>query len=424
MGGATPDPSSAIPAAGEIRRPYAALAVPAFRWYLGNITGITVAMGLQAGVVGWQVFELTGKDKLALGMIGLAEAIPSIGVSLFAGHFADRHDRRRILIGATAALLLCSFALLGLSTSSPGRGDVWFFYVVIVVTGFARGLLSPARAALGADIVPREHLATSVSLRTTAFHLAQAVGPALGGLLYWGWGATVAYTADAVIVAAALLSGMALRAPVQGRAERGDSIWRSLREGIAFVFHQKVILSAISLDLFAVLFGGAVILLPAFCKEVIDAGPAGYGMLRASPAAGALAMAAFLPWLPPFRRAGATLLWAVAAFGVAMVGFALSPSFWISLALLFLSGAADYVSVVIRHTLVQVRTPPHLLGRVSSVNAVFINSSNELGSFESGVAAHWLGLVPSVVFGGAVTLAVVVFTAWKSPELRALGRLK
>ena len=405
--------------------PYAALRIPNFRWFVASLMAMTVATQIQAVVVAWQIYELT-HDPLSLGLIGLAEAVPFIGVALFAGHVADRVNRRRVSLIALAALLLCSVALLAFSLS-PGvvtASRIWPIYVVIFLSGIARSFLQPARSALGAELVPRDLYPNAVTWRSSTWQFATVVGPAIGGLVYGFGSAPAAYGLDAAIMAIAVLSLAAMRHSPKPSAAATESFLESLTTGIRFVRGQPVILGALSLDLFSVLFGGAVALLPVFAAEILHVGPEGLGVLRAAPALGAVLMSVVMAHLPPLRQAGRTLLISVALFGLTMIGFGLSRNFLLSTALLAASGMADTVSVVIRSTLLQVLTPDHLLGRVSSVNAIFIGSSNEIGAFESGVAARLLGTVPAVVLGGLATLVVVAVTAVKVPGLRRLKEIR
>jgi len=405
--------------------PYAALRIANFRWFISSILAMTVATQIQAVVVGWQIYELT-RDPLSLGLIGLAEALPFIGFALPAGHVADRANRRQVSLMALAVLLLCSLALLGftLQPDIVAAGRVWPFYAVIFCSGIARSFLQPARSALGAELVPRELYPNAVTWRSSSWQLADVVGPAIGGLVYGFAGARTAYAVDAGLMAVGVLSLIRIRPTSRRTMTSGESFRESLATGIRFVRRQPVVLGALTLDLFSVLFGGAVALLPIFAAEILHVGPQGLGILRAAPAVGAVLMSLILAHLPPLRRAGRTLLLSVALFGLCMIGFGLSRDFYLSIGLLAASGMADTVSVVVRSTLVQVLTPDHLLGRVAAVNAIFIGSSNELGAFESGVAARLLGTVPSVVFGGLATLMVVAITALKVPSLRRLGEIR
>jgi MFS family permease len=402
--------------------PYATLRIPDFRRLLLSHGSLTLAREAQIVVVGWQVYELT-RDPLTLGLIGLAEALPYIGIALYAGHVADRTERRAMAVGGTFALMLSAIALLVL-TLTPGAitaERVWPVYVIVALSATARSFMRPAVFALSAEVVPRELFANAVAWRTSSWHLAAVAGPALGGLLYGFQGATLAYGVVIVVMGLSL----AAIASVEHRVRPVPAempLTESLQSGIRFVWRDPLLLAAMSLDLFAVLFGGAVALLPAFA-DLLNAGPEGLGLLRAAPAAGSIVTGMVIAHRPPMRRAGFALFGSVAAFGVFMIAFAMSRSLWLSFVLLFASGVCDNVSVVIRGTLLQTRTPDDMLGRVSAVNQIFIGASNEIGAFESGVAARLIGVVPSVVFGGCMTLLVVAVTAWRSPQLRRLRTL-
>lgn len=405
-----------------VSSPYATLRIPDFRRLLLANGTLTLAREAQIVVVGWQVYALT-RDPLTLGLIGLAEALPYIAVALYAGHVADRTERRALAIGGTFALLLSAIGLLIL-TLAPGAitaERVWPVYIVIALSATARSFMRPAVFALSAEVVPRELYPNAIAWRTSSWHLAAVAGPAIGGLLYGFSGPSLAYGVVIVVMAFSLAAIVSVTHRV--KPEPPDvPLMESLQSGIRFVWNEPVLLAAMTLDLFAVLFGGAVALLPAFAT-LLDAGPEGLGLLRAAPAVGSIAMGMWIAHRPPMKRAGAALLGSVAAFGVCMIAFALSRDLWLSFALLLASGVFDNVSVVIRSTLLQTRTPEHLLGRVSAVNQIFIGSSNEIGAFESGVAARLLGVVPSVIFGGFMTLLVVGVTAWRAPALRKMREI-
>jgi MFS family permease len=379
-----------------------------------------MAAQIQSLVMGWQVYGIT-HDPLSLGLIGLAEALPFLGLALLGGWAADRWERRNLSLIAMSVLLVGAVILLLLNLGIGPRAP-WPFYMVQALAGLARAFYRPAYHALGTEIVPREAYQNAASWRSSVFFSATVVGPALGGLLFSFGGALVAYGTEAVFIAFSLFA--LSRVKRHPRPSAPDTLLgRSLVEGVRFVFSQRLILSALSLDLFAVLFGGAVALLPAFASDVLQVGPRGLGLLRAAPAVGAVLMSVVLAHRPQTRNAGKTLLYCVAAFGLTWIGFAFSTSFLLSCVLLLAGGAFDNVSVVLRSTLVQLKTPPEMMGRVQAINGFFIGSSNELGAFESGVAASFFGLVPSVVFGACVTLVVVGVTAWRVPELRRLSRL-
>ena len=408
--------------------PYAALRYPLFARYIVTLFTLTLGVQIQGTVVGWQVYDLT-KDPFALGMIGLAEALPAISMALYAGHVADRHDRRRIVLIALSVLAGCSIALwllaaarpLGVEMLTPAR--LTAIYAVIVVSGVARAFLQPARQALSAELVPRALFANAITWRSGSWQLAAVLGPALGGLLYAAGGTRLAYGVDAslMLFATVVLVTVAHRSPV--REETHESIYDSVSGGVRFVFREPVLLGALTLDLFSVFFGGAVALLPIFAAEILHVGPTGLGILRAAPAVGAVVMSVALARRKDWNHTGHVLLYAVAGFGACMVLFGLSRTFLLSVGLLVASGMFDMVSVVIRSTLLQARTPEAMLGRVSSVNQIFIGSSNEIGMFESGVTARWWGAAPSVVIGGLATLGVVGTIAWFVPSLRKMGRL-
>ena len=408
---------------GTIADPYAPLRFVPFRWLMVSLLPSTLAQQIQAVVVGWQIYALT-HDPLALGLIGLSEALPFIGVALYAGHVADRVDRRRIAVLSLAVLLVCAATLFALSFRLTRGSAVWPIYVVIALSGVARSFMTPSRSALAAELVPRELYPRASAWRSAAWQLAAVVGPAMGGLLYGFGSARLAYGVAAGLHFVGLVCLAQVRRTVAPLVRGTDSVWDSLGIGIRFVLHQPVVLGAMALDMFSVLFGGAVALLPIFASEILHVGPEGLGIMQAAPAAGAVAMSLILTHRPPMKRAGRALFIAVAGFGLTIIGFGLSRSFVLSVALLAASGLFDMVSVVIRSTLLQVFTPTHLLGRVSAVNSIFIGSSNEIGAFESGVAAKLLGAVPAVVFGGAMTLLVVTVTAWRVAPLRKLREIR
>ena len=400
--------------------PYAPLRYPNFRWLVLAHGMSTIAREAQIVVVGWQVYEVT-KDPLSLGLIGLAEALPMVGVALYAGHMADRANRRTIAIMGTLGLVISAVALLLFTLRPAVLHSVWPIYAVIFASGIARSFTRPAVTALSAELIPREIYSSAVAWRSSTWQGAAIAGPALGGMLYGFSGPRLAYG----VVVALFVGALAAFGAITHKSEPLPSdmpIGESLRVGLRFLWRQPVLLGAMTLDLFSVLFGGAVALLPIFAK-MLGAGPQGLGVLRAAPAIGSLAIGIYLAHRPPFRRAGPTLFIAVLVFGVTTIGFALSRNFVLSFLLLTLGGVADNVSVLIRGTLMQTLTPRELLGRVAAVNSIFIGASNEIGAFESGVAARLLGVVPSVIFGGAMTLVVVALTAAAAPKLRRMREI-
>lgn len=426
-------PSPTSPAAGR-HDPYAVLRLPDFRRLLAARVLFTIATQIQGVVVGWHIYALTN-DPLALGYIGLAEALPSITVSLYAGHVADSIPRKRLIVPAISVLFLCSLSLflltrpLGLALFA-GRYVaalglplyVLMLYIVLFVSGIARGFMGPAVFSFMPQLLPdRSYLPNAITWNSSSWQTAAVLGPAIGGLLFAGLGKNFAYGVDATLMLLALLLFVAIASrplpPTEGAPLR---LGESVLSGVRFIFNNQIVLAALSLDLFAVLFGGAVALLPIFAKDILHAGPDGLGYLRAAPAVGSVLMAGWLTYSPLRRGIGRKLLWAVAGFGLATIGFALSTSFLLSLFLLFLTGAFDSVSVIVRSTLVHTHTPEYMKGRVSAVNNIFIGSSNEIGAFESGLTAKLMGTVASVVFGGVMTLVVVATTAWRAQKLRRL----
>ena len=407
----------------ERHDPYVSLRNRNFLWYVASLVALTLGTQIQAIVVGWQVYSLT-RDPLSLGLVGLAEAIPFIGAALYAGHVADLYDRKRLALVAIAVQTMCGAALLALSMQAHllENGRTWPIFAVVFASGIARSFLQPARTALGAEIVPRETYTNAVAWRSSLWEFSAVMGPALGGVLYGFFNASAAYAAEAALCLVGLVLFMRIAYTRRPAVAQEGTIGENLTIGIRFLLKQKQLLGAQILDLFSVLFGGAPALLPIFAAEILRVGPQGLGVLRAAPAAGAVLMSVFLAHRK-LRRAGPTLLVCVGGFGLCWIFFALSHTFWISLILLAISGMLDSVSVVIRSTLITLRTPEHLLGRVSAVNQIFIGSSNEIGSFESGLAARFLGAVNSVLLGGCVTLGVVGVTALTVPALRELDEL-
>lgn len=398
----------------------------AFRHYLAGIVAVTLANQVQGTVVAYQIYELT-RDPLSLGAVGLAEALPFISFALLGGHVADSRDRRRVALLVLVVASLVSFALLGFTLAHGALGvsrHKYAIYSAIMLLGICRSFLQPARAALNAEVLPPALYAKAIAVRTSLFQLAMVSGPALGGLLYAGFGPQTAYGVAAGLLVLAWIETYRIpRVRATPPLKNDKGFGHSMREGFSYLAKDRLLLPALQLDLFAVLFGGATALLPVFANEILQVGSRGFGLLRAAPAAGALCASLWLATRPPLQRAGKTLLWAVCAFGVSIIGFGFSRSFALSLALLAASGACDMVSVVVRSTLLQLRVPGQLLGRIAAINQIFIGSSNEIGAFESGVAARLLGAVPAVVFGGGMTLLVAAVTAIRAPELRGLGSL-
>ncbi len=405
---------------------YAALKIKDYRLFILARLCITLAIQIQATVVGWQVYDLT-HDPLSLGLIGLAEAIPAIAVSLYAGHVADIVERKKIIVITISILLFCSVSLL-FFTLEPGK---FFFsygvipiYAIIFISGIARGFLSPANFSFMPQLVPRNLYTNAIVLNSTFWQAAAIAGPMIAGFIYGFIGLTAAYVADTLLVIASLLFYFFIKSrPVPTASGEEQGVIEKIGAGLKFVFKNQIVLSALSLDLFAVLFGGAIALLPIFAKEILEVGPEGLGFLRSSPSIGAVLIAIYITHNPIKKYIGKILLACVAGFGLCMIGFGLSTNFYLSLAFLVMSGGFDSVSVIVRSTLIHTLTPENMKGRVSAVNSIFIGSSNEIGAFESGAAAKLLGVVQSVVLGGIMTLAVVGVTGWRAKKLVALDKV-
>jgi MFS family permease len=401
------------------RDPFSSLRFAEYRAFLGAMAAVFAATQIQTAVLGWQVYALTG-DPLSLGLVGLAEAVPFLSLTLVGGWAADRVDRRLLslasllLIGASGAWLLAV-------SLRPGTSPLPL-YGAQAVAGLGRAFFRPAAASLGTELVPREEYQNAASWRSSIFHTTMIVGPAAGGALIALGGPRLAYAVEMALLAVGLAALLAVSPRPRPPAERRHPV-AEIADGVRFVFREPLLLGPLSLDLFAVLFGGATALLPIFARDVLHVGEVGFGILRASPAVGSVVTSLVLARFGHFRKAGRALLLCVALFGVSWIAFALSRSYALSAAILVLGGALDAVSVVLRSTLVQTFTPQEMMGRVSAVNSLFIGSSNELGAFESGVAARLLGTVPSVIFGGTMTLVTVAIVAWKAPRLRRLERI-
>ena len=381
--------------------------------------GTILSYQIVAVTVGWHVYELT-RDPLSLGLIGLAEVVPFFCVAPFAGYLVDHLPRRRLGMAACTGLAANAVALAVITLHWPPARGVWPIYAVIAVGGCVRAFLGPVYNALFARVLKREQFAHGASFGSVVFQTGLVVGPAIGGVLV-GWaGKHVAYGTAAVFGAMAVLALSRLQVTEPAPVLQRGPIFASIRDGLRFVFGNQIMLGAMALDMFAVLFGGAISLAPAFIKEILHYGPEGLGILRGAPALGAVAAGLYLARRPLQANAGRTMLLAVAGFGLCMIGFGLSTQFWLSACILLLSGVCDGVSVVIRSTILQLATPDDMRGRVSSINGIFVGSSNELGAFYAGSMARLLGLVHAVVLGGCVTLCVAATTARLAPRLRRL----
>jgi MFS family permease len=399
---------------------FAALRVPAIRRFVLGRMAWALASQMLAVAVGWDIYERT-HSMWALGMIGLVQVVPVFVLALPAGAFVDRHNRKLVSLGATACH--AGFALL-LAVIGVADLPVWSLYLVLIGIGAATAFGAPATSAFYTQIVPPELFVNANHWRSSSYQLAATGGPALAGLVIaLSGGATAVYLLNAIAVSAFFFIVASIPRPPDPDSRRGP-LGEELRAGLRFVFSSKLLLAAITLDMFAVLLGGATALLPVYAKDILQVGPTGLGWLRAAPALGALAMAMISLHLPPWKRAGRALLFTVVGFGVATIVFGAASNFWIALVALFFTGVFDHVSVVIRMTLEQLVVPDELRGRVGAVHHVFIGMSNQLGEFESGTAAALVGPVAAVVGGGVGTIVVVFFVALAWPALRRLGSLE
>jgi MFS family permease len=389
-----------------------------FAFFLSARFLATLAVQMQTVAVGWQVYEVT-RDPLDLGLIGLSQFLPFVLLILPAGHLADTRDRRRILTLCFALECACALLLLGLAWQ--GLRSAWPVFAVMMLFGIARAFAMPTGQALLPNLVPRARFGTAVALNTSTWQVATIAGPALGGLVYLS-GAPAVYATVAALLAIATAMTLFIRRGGDSAATEEAPGWYTLLSGLRFVRSRRPLLGAISLDLFAVLFGGATALLPVYAADVLHVGPSGLGLLRTAPGIGAAVCGVALGLLPISRRVGHWMFGGVMAFGLAVLVFGLSTSFWLSMAALLVMGAGDMVSVYIRHMLVQLETPDEIRGRVSAVSAVFIGASNELGEFESGLTAAWFGTVPAVIVGGCATLLVAGTWSKLFPELWRMDR--
>src|SRR5450755_4385911 len=364
---------------------------------------IVTALEMLSVAVGWQVYDITHR-ALDLGLVGLAQFLPGIFLFLASGHAADRFDRRRLLMLCYAGFALCSGLLLAVSRVRPT--SVYPIYVVLVLLGIVRSFNGPVSRSLLPQLVPEQHFPNAVAWNSSIFQTATILGPAMGGLVYAFFrGASAVYATALLVSLAAVLSTLRIKLRTKSRP-REEVNWTTVLAGFRYIWRQKIILGSISLDMFAVLLGGSVALLPVYAREILHTGPWGLGLLRTAPGVGAAIMAVLLAHRPLRGRSGPTLLWSVAGFGIFTIIFGVSHSLTVSLAALVLLGGTDMVSIVVRGTLVQIATPDEVRGRVNAVDMIFIGASNELGEFESGLTAHWFGSVPAVILGGAGTLLV------------------
>jgi MFS family permease len=409
-----------MPTTADARAGRAAFTHPGFVLFQIARFLIVAAVEMQAVAVGWQVYEIT-KRPLDLGYVGLAQFLPAILLFPISGHASDRFERRHVLSACYAGYAVC-FALL-LALVERGVPSIRSIYVVLVLIGVVRSFNSTASRSILPQLVPPEHFPNAVAWNASIFQAATILGPAFGGILYAAFhGPAVVYGIALLTAVGATVSSFKIKPEVKARPREPMTL-KTLFAGLHYIWRKKLILGAISLDLFAVLLGGAVALLPVYAREILQTGPWGLGLLRTAPGVGAAIMAVLLAHWPLRGRSGPTLLWAVAGFGVFTILFGVSRSLTLSLIALLLLGASDMISVIIRATLTQLATPDEMRGRVTAVDMIFIGTSNEFGQFESGVTAQWFGTVPAVVLGGIGTLVVIAVWAWLFPELRHAGEL-
>lgn len=408
----------------EKKDPYAALRYREFRSYLGMRFFFTFAYQMQAVIIGFHIYHLT-KDPLALGLVGLCEAIPAIGIALYGGYVADKSEKRGLLLKIFIGVFICSMVML-VATSSQMHAYVPVSYIIPIMytmvfgIGIARGFFSPATFSLMAQIIPKELYPNSSTWNSSSYMMASILGPAAGGLIYGFYGITVTYSIILFFIFISLVCIFFLKSHPPTYIPK-ESIFKSLTQGVNFVFKSKMMLGAMSLDLFSVFFGGAVALLPVFANDILKVGSEGLGLMRAAASGGSvltmLAMTRFSPMNKPWRN----LLIAVVGFGTSIICYGLSKNFYITLIFLFLEGSFDSVSVIIRSTIMQLLTPDDMRGRVSAVNSMFIGSSNEIGAFESGLTAKLMRTVPAVVFGGCMTILIAGITYTKTKSLLGLS---
>jgi MFS family permease len=397
-----------------------AFAYPSFGLYQLARFCIVLATEMQSVAVGWQVYEIT-KRPLDLGLVGLAQFLPGVLLFLVTGHVADRYDRRKLLVACFAAFGGCSALLL--VAALRHMHSVYPIYAVLILIGIVRSFNGPVSRALLPQLVPEEHFPNAVAWASSVFQGATILGPSVGGIVYAiARGPAAVYSLAVLAAMAATVCAFQIKVESKARSREPINV-ATVLAGFHYIWREKLILGSISLDLFAVLLGGAVALLPVYAREILMTGPWGLGILRSAPGLGAAAMAVYLAHKPIRGRVGAKMLWCVAGFGVFTILFGVSHSLTLSLIALVFVGATDMVSVIVRGTLIQIATPDEMRGRVNAVDMVFIGASNELGQFESGVTAHWFGTVPAVVLGGIGTLVVTAGWAWLFPALRNADKL-
>ncbi len=405
-------------------RSFDVLRLPEFRGYIIARFFFILVLNMQATLISWKVYELT-HDPFSIGLIGLVEFVPAFVMAFYAGHVIDKKDKRTLLILSVAAnlLLTISFALI------TGQSALQFFststiltgiYVIAFCTGIARAFSGPTSFALVSELVPRDKLPSAITWHSGSWQVSAVTGPALAGLLYAKLEMPVTFSLMIAAMIVALLATFFIGPKPAVALHREETVFQSIREGFRFVWKTREVLGALSLDLFAVFFGGATALLPYFSEEILKRGPEGLGLLRSAPSLGAITLLLWVSIRPLQTSQGRSMLLSVAGFGICTIIFGLSRNFWLSMAALYLGGILDGISILVRSTILQMKTPDEMRGRVASLNSIFIMSSNELGAFESGFTARLMGVVPAVVFGGGMTILVAITTWWKAPTLRKM----
>lgn len=395
-----------------------------FRLYILSRFFFILVLNMQATMISWKVYELT-KDPFSIGLIGLTEFIPAVIMAFYAGHIIDRSDKRNMMLYSFIANLALS-SLLMVATFSDTIAEIgqtkilWLIYVGVFITGILRAFSGPTSFALVSELVPKEYLPNATTWHSGSWQIAAVSGPALAGVLYGAIGITYTFYWILLGFLICLIAVYGISHKPPQLIDRKESVYESIKQGFRFVWNTREILGTISLDLFAVFFGGAVALLPYYADVVLDTGPEGLGMLRSAPAIGSLVVLGLLTLRPLTRQQGKWMLYCVGGFGAMIILFGISELFWLSMFALFMSGVLDGISVIVRSTILQLKTPDHMRGRVASLNSIFVMSSNELGAFESGLTSRLMGGVPAVVFGGCMTIAVVITTWFKAPEIRKM----
>ncbi len=410
------DPGSIVPS--EEKSAWGSIKIPNFRLFLLSNIFFTLAGRALAVVIGFQIYSIT-RTAISLGALGLVEAVPALALVLYGGHLSDRKDRRKILLVTTAVSVLCGGLFVYFSTDAE-RFGVFSLYCLIFVIGIARGFADPARTALEAQIIPRPLMMNASTWSASVWMICAIIGPALGGLAYGYLGPVWTYSFISAGFLLAWLAVFLIPSHPLKSIPKEESVVKSIAEGVKFVWNHEILLSSMTLDLFAVLFGGATALFPIFAADILKVGPQGLGLLAAAPAVGSLIALIWAMKRPPKEHAGMSLMLSVAGFGISMIVFGLSTSFVLSLISLVFSGAFDGVSVVVRRSIIRLMSPDHMRGRIASVGWIFIGSSNEIGAFESGVIASLIGAAPAVWTGGILTLLVVAAVYKRTPNLRKL----